>query len=233
MQRLAWLSLLAIGACASNRAMFQPAGDDITSAGHGGQPAAAYDVREQPDVDPRIHVNVWSRGARQLDDRTLVGMSMEVQNTSDQPITVATEEMQLIAFDNYGRQFSPPALVSVRADHPSGAVVPAGTASTMQLTFQMPKLDPSQIGSLRLRWGLAQGNGERYLQFTEFTRVRMPETTYVAYDPVFGYYDPFWYGYGYGYHHFRYHVPVRRTIIVDRDRVNRPRVERRAPATNR
>ncbi|MGE0868504.1 MAG: hypothetical protein AB7P03_08080 [Kofleriaceae bacterium] len=129
--------------------MFRPAGDDVTSAGHGGHPAAAYDVRESPDVDPRIHVNVWSRGARQLEDRTLIGMSMEVQNTSDRPVTVATDQVSLIAFDNRGRQYPAPALVSIHTDQPTGATVSAGTAATLLITFLMRRLDPSSFGSLR------------------------------------------------------------------------------------
>ncbi|MBA3456883.1 MAG: hypothetical protein H0T42_27585 [Deltaproteobacteria bacterium] len=37
------------------------------------------------------------------------------------------------------------------------------------------------------------------------------------YDPIYGFYDPFLYGPPYGYH-LRYHAPVRRVIVQERDR---------------
>jgi hypothetical protein len=55
--------------------------------------------------------------------------------------------------------------------------------------------------------------GERYVQFTEFRR--QPEqvaSAEVYYDPIFGFYDPFFYGPPYGYH-LNYYVPIRRVVV--------------------
>jgi hypothetical protein len=78
---------------------------------------------------------------------------------------------------------------------------------------------PSQLGAMRFRWGVVRDGYDRYVQFTDFRR--QPE--YVAsavtvfYDPILGFYDPFFYGAPYGYH-LNYYVPVRRVIVDHRSR---------------
>jgi hypothetical protein len=223
------LVLLSLAACGTDRAAFRPT-DNVAAQGHGGQPAAAYDIRRAPGEDPHVHINVWSRGAYADGDQTIVRMSVEVRNTGNEPVTLEPGALQLEAYRNSGAPLPAPQLVQTMA--PGGILtVPPGEAATFQLAFAIqPSIDPDSIGGLRLRWALQHDDGRRYVQFTDFQRV--PEPTYVAtgfvyYDPIFGVYDPFFYGPPYGYH-LRHQYPVRRVIIEHRDRG--PREARRARA---
>jgi hypothetical protein len=76
---------------------------------------------------------------------------------------------------------------------------------------------PSQLGALRLRWGVIRSGHDRYVQFTDFRRQpeQVAAATAIYYDPIFGFYDPFFYGAPYG-HHLNYYVPVRRVIVDHR-----------------
>lgn len=208
--------LLIGSACGDRTAAFRPT-ENVTARGHGGQPAAAYQVRHSPDADPHVHVNVWSRGAYRDGGRTYVDLTMSVRNTSDRPVRLAQDAFVLEAFADTGAPLPPPLLTRIDTDALGASVAP-GAAGTFHLRFEAPReLEPSDIGGLRLRWGILHDSGQRYVQFTEFQRVReQVTTTWAYYDPVFGFYDPFLYG------THRYNVPVGRVIISDRDR-SRPR----------
>ncbi len=219
MKYFALLTLFIVAACGTDRAAFRPT-DNVTAKGPGGQPAAAYDVRLGPDRDPQVQVNVWSRGAYEEDDRTIVRMSVEVRNTGNELVTLDPDALRLEAFRNSGALLPIAQLLQIAAPAGVLAVAPGETA-TIQLAFAIqPEIDPDSIGSLRLRWGLRHDDGRRYVQFTDFRRIREPR--YVAtgiayYHPIYGFYDPFFYGPPYGYH-LRYQVPVRRVFIEHRDR---------------
>ena len=214
-------------ACGADRASFRPT-THVTTSGHGGQPAASYDVRV--DSGTVAQVNIWSRGAYRADDgRTIVRLMADVLNTGDKPVQLGRDHVRLEAFRRGGQPLGQARLIGASG---AGESIPAGEARTVELWFSMRQpIDPDRIGALRLRWGLGYDDGRRYVQFTEFQRV--PERTYaratVYYHPVFGFYDPFIYGPPYMYH-YRYRAPVRRVIVVPRrphDADERP-AERRA-----
>jgi hypothetical protein len=204
-------------ACAADRAMFQPT-ENVTTTGHGGQPAAAYDLRGSPEQDPRVHIRVWSQGARSVEGRTHVYLTVEVQNTSEENVTVDTASMRLDGYDNAGRPLPASQAPAAIAGYYKPLMVAPGAAGTVNLYFELARgIGLEDIQSLRLRWALEHDDGERYVQFTEFQRARPPEYTSfnaVYYDPVFGLYDPLFYGPRFGYR-VHYHVPVRR-VLIDR-----------------
>jgi len=210
--------LLLLAAACAERARFQPT-QNVNATSPSGKPAASYELRADPRETSRITVNVWSEGAERHDDRTEVELAVEVRNTGDEAIELDREALTLEAFNTRGTPLPAPRLVSLVLEKGSHVVAPR-SASTMRLRFElgMP-VPPSEIGALRFRWGVLRGDSERYVQFTEFRR--QPEQVAVAtggyYDPIFGFYDPFFYGPPYGYH-LNYYVPVRRVIIDHRAR---------------
>lgn len=219
---LAILSVLAMAACAADRAQFQPT--NPAGTGHGGQPAAAYDLRAGPGRSADIEVKVWSRGAYERTDHTIVRLAMELQNTGPHPVALDTQGLRLQAFDNSGRPLPDGQLVEVARPGASVNTVMAGDAATFWLAFALPRhVAPDDLRTMRLRWEVTRASGARYVQFTEFQRLPDYDDTYgyagwSYYDPLFGYYNPYFYGAPYfGY----YNVPVRR-VVVDRDR---PRVQ--------
>ncbi len=63
------------------------------------------------------------------------------------------------------------------------------SASTLRLRFEPAcSWPPTEVGALRFRWGVVRGDGERYVQFTEFRqqqeRLAMAGDFY--YDPIAG-----------------------------------------------
>jgi hypothetical protein len=163
-------------------------------------------------------VNVWSGGAWVEDGRTLARVAIEVLNLGTAPVQLDTNALRLDAYWSSGAQLPPAQLVSTTSPDAS-LVVPPNESGVIRLVYQL-QVSPDDIGSMRLRWAVLHDDGKRYVQFTDFRRVRdYPTGTAVAfYDPIWGYYDPFLYGPPYGYR-MRYRVPVGRVIIRDRDRV--------------
>lgn len=218
MKSIALLGVLSLAACATDRAAFRPT-DNVTASGHGGQPAAAYEVRREAGEDPSIQIHVWSRGAYLENDRTFARLAIEVRNTGEGSVTLEPGELRLEAYRNEGARLPPAQLVRTIA--PGGSVtVPPGEARTIQLVFAFPyAIAPDAIGSLRLRWALWDDDDRRYVQFTDFRRVREYVATGITYyDPLYGFYDPFFYGPPYSYGWRYYHLPVRRVIVEPRDR---------------
>lgn len=184
----------ALTAC-SHGAAFRPT-QNVRAVSPTGQPAAAYEIHtargEQPDVD----VFVWSEGASRQHGRTAIDASLLVRNRSAAAITLDERALALDAFTAQDRPVPEPALTRIIADRGT-LTVPPGEASTFRLRYELPvALDPDDLGALRLRWALLQRDGEQHLQFTDFRRRPEPTTTtaVVAYDPLFGYYDPFFWG---------------------------------------
>ena len=204
--------MLACAAC-GDRAQFQPT-QNVTSVSPSGQPAASYSLRADQTSSSRITVNVWSDGAARQNDRTYINVSVELRNTSDAPIALDRGALQLEPFNSEGAPLPAARLIRVRSESASYAVGP-GDASTMRLLFELPvPVAPGDLGALRFRWGIERDDGERYLQFTDFRQP--PDDIYFAgmsyYDPIYGFYDPFFYGAPYGYH-FNYYVPVGRATV--------------------
>jgi hypothetical protein len=207
--------LILTGGC-GERARFQPT-ENVTAVSPSGQPAASYELRADESDDSKITVNVWSEGAKRDDDRTVVDLSIEVRNTGTELVELDRNALSLEVFNARGTPLPAGRLDRIQAEKGTLAVGP-GTASTTQLRFDLPvPVPPSEVGALRLRWGVVRPDGERYVQFTEFRRQpeRVAVASHVHHDPIFGFYDPFFYGPPYGYH-FNYYVPVRRVIVVPR-----------------
>jgi hypothetical protein len=210
-------TLLLLGACAQ-RAQFQPT-DNVNAVSPSGQPAASYELRADQTSDPKITVNVWSEGAKRSDDQTNIDLTLEVRNTGDDVVELDRDALALETFNTQGTPLPAPRLASLRPEKGSSQVGPR-SASTMRLRFEMlVPVAPDQIGAMRFRWGVLRADGERYVQFTDFRR----QPKYVAaaggahYDPVYGFYDPFFYGAPYDYH-MNYYVPVRRVVVEQRNR---------------
>jgi hypothetical protein len=207
--------LLLAGSCAQ-RARFQPT-DNVNAVSPSGQPAASYELRADQTTDPKITVNVWSEGASRRDDRTSIELTLEVRNTGEDAIELDRDALALEAFDTKGTPLPAPRLASLRPEKGSSQVGPR-SASTMRLRFDMlVPMSPDRVGALRFRWGVIRTDGERYVQFTDFRR--QPEyvaaADHVHYDPIYGFYDPYFYGAPYGYH-MNYYVPVRRVVVEQR-----------------
>ncbi len=210
--------LLLLSSACGERARFQPT-ENVSAVSRTGQPAASYELRADQTSDPQITVNVWSEGATRRDDRTFVDLGVEVRNTGDESVEIDREALALEAFNLQGTPLPVARLASVTAEKGSYVIGPR-SASTLKLRFELTvPVSPSHVGALRFRWGVVREDGERYVQFTEFRR--QPEyvaaAAHVHYDPIFGFYDPFFYGAPYGYH-LNYYVPVRRVVVERRAR---------------
>jgi hypothetical protein len=207
------LAATLISSCAE-RASFQPA-ENATAIGHGGQPAAAYDVRTDSVNEPTVHVNVWSRGAVESNGATVVRLALDMRNTGQQPVRLDPGQVSLTAYGTDGRPMSQPVGLPAGID-PGSLVVAPGSTRTAQLTFTIPGITPDALASLRLRWGLAIDSGERYVQFTDFGRTQTYASGAYDYDyvPFYGYYDPFFYGPPYIVHD-RFHAPIRHVVVRD------------------
>jgi hypothetical protein len=209
--------LLLAGAC-GERARFQPT-EKISGVSPSGQPAASYELRSDESSDPQITVNVWSEGAARKDEVTSVDLAVQVRNGSDAEVRLDRDVLGLEAFHAKGAPLPAARLASITAEKGTESI-PARSASTLRLRFELAvPVSPDQVGALRFRWGVVRSDGDRYVQFTEFRR--QPEQVasgpYVYYDPIFGFYDPFFYGAPYGYR-LNHYVPVRRVIVEHRDR---------------
>jgi hypothetical protein len=209
--------LLICGAC-GQRAEFQPT-QNTTAVSPSGQPAASYDLRVDQASDPRITVSVWSDGVERADDRTTAQIGLELRNTGGDPVELDRAALALETFDERGAPLPAARLERIEAEKGSTIVSPR-TASTFRVRFVLGvPIAPSQLGAMRFRWSVVRDGYDRYVQFTDFRR--QPEyvasATTIYYDPILGFYDPFFYGAPYGYH-LNYYVPVRRVIVDHRSR---------------
>ncbi len=218
-------ALLSIS-CAAPAASFRPSAE--SGAGREGEPAAAYEVRD--DSGRVAEVNVWSQGTYLADDGgAYAHVAIEIKNVGTGSVTLDSTAAQLEVFDSAGVPLSPTRLVSV---FPAGAerrrVAPA-TAADIDLLYALGPIAPATVGSMRLRWILIEPDSRQYVQFTDFTRddSRAQGTAY-AYVPIFGFYDPFfvwnpffvWTGPG-AYAIRPHHVHVHHTVVVPSRRWHR------------
>lgn len=206
-------ALVSVAACGTERAAFQPT-QNVTNAGPGGRLAASYEIRGGPQEDSHVRVNVWSRGAYVENGQTMARVAVEVLNSGDDNVRLDANTVRLEAYANDGAPMPAPVLVRTSAALARMIVAPHET-ETVRLDYALAA-KPDDIGSMRLRWGVLHDDGRQYVQFTDFKRVEEP--TYVAdgvvyYDPVWGFYDPFFYGPPYGYGH---HVPIGRVVVRER-----------------
>jgi hypothetical protein len=205
------LGLLVFAAsCAAPAEQLRPT--DVTARARTGEPAAAYEIRDDDRVVARVLV--WSQGAY-ANGATYVHVAAEVLNLGDGTIALDPAALEAEVFDEHGAPIVAPA---PRALPPADALeVPAASARDFDFTFVLPPgVPPAAIASLRVRGALVHGDGRRYVQFTEFTDEPPRYAGYArAFVPVFGFYDPF----------FRparvlviHHAPVRRVVVPSRPR---------------
>ena len=145
-------------------------------------------------------------------------VGLEVVNSGDRPVWLDAGALRLDAYRNSGAQL--PSGLLVRSSMPNAALyVPPRETGQIRLEYVIPAdVDPDDIGSLRLRWAVAHDDGRRYVQFTDFRRIREQYTTTAGvafYDPIWGFYDPFLYGPPYRYHSI-HRYPVGRVIVRER-----------------
>jgi hypothetical protein len=209
---LLFASVLVAGCAAAPEAL-RPT--DATGRARGGEPAAAYDVRDDSRLLARVIV--WSQGVYSDGTATYVHVAAEVQNVGSEAVALDTTALEAQAFDERGAPFPAARLVSVEPGGAEPEPIEAATARDFDFYFALPaNVPPQAVGSLRLRWGLSQGE-RRYLQFTDFTTDVPRVEGYVrAYVPIYGFYDPF-------FLHprvfvIRHHVPVRRVVVPSRPR---------------
>lgn len=203
------LAAVLLGAGCAGEASFTPT-ENVNTQSRTGQPAASYNVRSK--AGPVAKVNVWSGGAyRSKDHQTILQMGVEVQNRGTTPVAFDTQSTELDVFDKNGQPLPRARLVSV--EPPGPPQVAAGQAQDFYLYFAMPgeQIKPGKLGSLRLKWALAHDSAQRYVQFTDFRREVEVYAGVYGYEPIYGFYDPWWWGAGPIYYH--YHVPVQRVII--------------------
>lgn len=209
-----YLILALLIACGSDRAAFRPT-DNVTRSAPGGQPAASYEIRDGEGRPSHVRVNVYSRGAYEDNNFTYARIVVEIRNTGTQNVSLDARQLRLEAYADNGALLPHGQLVQTIG---SALYVPPGEVTSVELVYALGDIEPDHIGSLRLRWVLEHDDGKRYVQFTDFRRVRETIAHGIYYyDPIYGYYDPFLYGPPYGYH-LRARVPVGRVIIRDRDR---------------
>ncbi|NVB81606.1 MAG: hypothetical protein HOV81_24645 [Kofleriaceae bacterium] len=183
-----------MAACAET-ASFQPT-ENVVATSHGSQPAASYEIQTSPDEsEQQVKVDVWSEGAKASNNQTIVEATLSVSNLGDNPVTVDWRKLRLEAYDGKGRPLPQGQLVAV--SNPTNTTVMPKDARDVKVRFALPgDISPDAIGGLRLRWGVLHGEGQEYVQFTSFQRV--PEYYWYGYDsfynPLWGYYDPLWYG---------------------------------------
>jgi hypothetical protein len=210
-------ALLVLSAC-GERARFRPT-QDVRAVSPGGLPAASYELRADQTSDDRITVNVWSDGARRDGDRTFVELAVEIRNTNAGAVELDRAALSLEPFNTEGTPLPAARLASIVPEQASLVIAPH-SARRIGLRFALTvPVSPTHVGALRFRWGVVRDDGERYVQFTEFRR--QPElvaaASHVSYDPIYGFYDPYFYGAPYGYH-LNYYVPVRRVVVEHRAR---------------
>lgn len=220
MVRLALIAVLLLGGCAVNRQYFRPTerqrGETVN-----GYPEALYTL-----VGPRGQfgeAKVWSRGAyRGPNGETIIDVTLEIHDTSGEPIDVRASELRLQAVrvrETTLRPLSP----RERTD----AVVAPGANKELVYHFELPReIAPGDVNALLFRWSVHNA-GQSYSQRTPFVaHYRRSPYGYAypyyycdPYDPLcfnlYGYYSPFgppYYGPGI------VHVPPPRPVIIVRPR---------------
>ena len=164
MRSLAILVLLS-GAC-GERVAFHPT-ENVLEAGRDGHPAASYQVSIANQ--PAATVDVWSRGAREAQDGTVIDMTIAIRNTSDHRLALDDTALKLETFASDGSRLPEATLIGTNVDY--GFELTPGATRKIDIRFSLPSAySPKQIGGLRLRWGIRRATGEGYTHVTELTR---------------------------------------------------------------
>jgi hypothetical protein len=187
------IGLMVCAAGCAETAAFTPT-ENVVATSHGSQPAASYKIKSSAQAEPGTKVDVWSEGAKAENGQTTIEVTLSVQNVGKMPVAVEWQSLKLDTFNNDGGALPTAKLVSMT--DPSNLTVGPGNARDIKVKFALPgTVTPDDIGGLRLRWALTHDEGQQYVQFTSFQRV--PDLYYYGYDsfydPLWGYYDPYWY----------------------------------------
>lgn len=223
---LATLAFL-VGACgASQTEYFRPTERQTDELD--GQAAAAYDVTLPTGHAGEVLVSSGGayRGTIDGRDRTLIHVTVEVENTSTRPMAFHLGETQLdrvLVDQGVVRSVRP---IAVYGERRGRAVVAPGQTQRYEMHFALPReVAPQEVDAFRLRWSVGVA-GRRYAQLTPFVEDerRLDYVAYPAsyyYDPFYGpYWDPF-YGHSAFYTHpYPYaYAPPTRVVPVDRPRI--------------
>jgi hypothetical protein len=180
--------------CVTSRAQeFRPAGNAVTTSPQG-DPAAAYEVQHQGER--MAEVQVWSKGVfkEKNDDPTYLHVGFEARNVGTRPVTLDPSLFSVDVFAPDGKQVNG-RLTTLSPADPEQLNVPPSSARDFEAIFALPRaIGPEDVNSFRVRWGLALEDGNRYVQFTQFTpdTTRNSEYAYgYVFAPAWGWYDPF------------------------------------------
>jgi len=185
-----WLLPLLLTLASCNTATYFRPTEKVSAESEDGFPAAEYELADGPTRWGELRL--WSGGAevREMEgeERTVLIVGFEVENTSDAAIHLEVERPTLDGVFVTGTEGE-----AESAAPPSRASVEADTVQVFQFVFPLLSgVRPKDIGGFRLPWSVRDEAGASYRQFTNFVRLWVPSAS-----PYYGYY-------GYGYYGFRY-----------------------------
>jgi len=193
---LAALALcVACSGCGPGRFYFRPT-EKVVAESLRGFPAAEYEIT----LGTRRcgEVRIWSAGAEWRGEgnarRGIVILGFEIENNSDEPLTLAVAETSLRVIRPAPREGEdsrpePPATDLDAAPH---------QVRSTHLEFPLPEgVRPRDLEAFRVRWVLRGTEGQPFEQHTAFVRLEPVYPPYWYYYPYYPW--PYWYGYGYGY----------------------------------
>lgn len=177
-------ALIACGGGNGRPQSFEP-GERATATAPEGYTAAEYLLATaQGDIGD---VKVWSRGAQVMRvqgiEATVVQVSFEVDNSSQEPIELTELSLDSATFNEHVKSGIAPARID------GSTTIEPGRVSQISAYFPLPPgISPREVDAFRVRWRL-YGPGISYTQHTPFTESTDEQLVYY-YTP---YYDPFYY----------------------------------------
>jgi hypothetical protein len=184
MRLLLWFSMFVVlGGCAHNRQYFRPT-ERVRGQTLSGYHEAFYDL-----VGPQGRfgeAKVWSIGAYRRGDASVLEVSLEVHNTSAQPIEISAKDLRLSPVRTSSQVFQQVA----PAETGVFQVKPQSHAG-VKVHFILPAgVLPGEVSSFRFAWKVGSA-AQSYAQATPFREEAAfyPPPIYQGYI----YYSPFYY----------------------------------------
>jgi hypothetical protein len=176
----------ALAACAAPRQTFIPT-EQPTGLSPEGDQAAEYDIATWNVA--LGNARVWSRGALEArvrgETRTLVHVSLELENNSPRDLRVDFAELRLDSAVIGGRVLRDLPPLQVRGDR----LVPPGGDGQVDVYFRMPRgVSPTDIDAFRVDWRVQSGE-----------LVYRQRTSFLGVDPQVPFWPPYYRPYGLGY----------------------------------
>lgn len=180
--------LLMVASCGAQQKSFTPT-ERATARSPQGYTAAEYELSTQ-DRDLGL-ARVWSDGAYRKEIRgeqkTVVHIGLELENHTDQPMTLNTKALYLDS-----ATLNRHVVQDIRPELIEGLVTIAPhSEQRVHVYFAMPPgTQPGDVDAFRVRWQI-ENSGLRYTQRTPFLEQRTEQYAIVYYHTP--YYDPFFY----------------------------------------